>query len=119
MVGPGGTLSVDLFQPGLVGDLACQCLVVAIEVGHAGGGRATNQPRQGQALADERDEDDRKSDQQDQVALGKVSRQREGRGKRHSAAQSGPTDDEAHPPGKRPIEHSDLPIGDRGSRLLR
>ena len=51
-----------------------------------------DQPRERQALADERDEDDRERQEHDQVALREVRRQRERGGERDRAADPGPRD---------------------------
>ena len=75
--------------------------------------------RQRQALADERDEDDREGHQQDQVALREVGGQRQRRGQRDGAAQPGPADDERQALGRRRGSRRAMSCrGELGRRLL-
>ena len=106
VVRPGGARSLDLVEPRLVGGRAGHGGLVAVELRAVPAGTSQDK-RQGQALADEGDEDDRERQEQDEVPLGETLRERQRGGQRDRAAQTRPAHDEGEPRGEPRIASRD------------
>ena len=98
--------ALDLLEPGLVCGDARHGRLVALGFDAVPAGPAQD-PRQGEPLPDERDEDHEERHEKDEIPLGKVGRESKGSCQGDGPAQSGPAHDERQAGGQRRIASRD------------